>query len=145
MKVDVTRVIAHPPHAIFAIVSDPANRPRWQANTSGVEVLTPPPSGLGTRWREESRGIGTVRAEVVGFEPDALWVEAGKAEGGEGRVTVRLHPEGGSTRLEVTVELHLKGMRRIMEGVIEPIVARQLPEDLARLEALLDAGGGSPA
>ena len=97
--------------------------------------------GVGTRWRETSRGIGLVEAEVVGFAPATLWEEAGTADGGEGRITVRLAPgDGGSTRVSMTVELHLKGLRRVMEGALGPIVERQLPQDLARLEALLDAG-----
>lgn len=145
MRVEVERVIAHPVDRVFAVVSDPPSRPRWQENTSGVEVLTPGPAGLGTRWREQSKGIGTVEAEVVGFEPDRLWEESGTADGGAGRITVRMEPEGeGSTRVQVVVELHLKGLRRVMEGALEPIVARQLPKDLERLEALLGAGDAPP-
>ena len=143
MRVDLEHVIAHPPERVFAVLSDPARRPSWQENTSGVTVLTPGPTALGTRWRETSRGIGVVEAEVVGLEPAALWEESGTADGGEGRITVRLRPEGeGSTHLSVTVELHLKGLRRVMEGALAPIVARQMPEDLARLEAILDGGAG---
>jgi uncharacterized protein YndB with AHSA1/START domain len=145
VRVEVERVIAHPVDRVFAVVSDPPSRPRWQENTSGVEVLTPGPTGLGTRWREQNKGIGTVAAEVVGFEADRLWEESGTADGGAGRITVRMEPDGeASTRVQVVVELHLKGLRRVMEGALEPIVARQLPKDLERLEALLDAGGAPP-
>lgn len=145
MRVEVERVIAHPVDRVFAVVSDPPSRPRWQENTSDVEVLTPGPAGLGTRWRERSRGIGAVAAEVVGFESGRLWEESGTADGGTGRITVRTEPEGGgSTRVHVVVEIHLKGLRRVMEGALEPVVARQLPKDLERLEALLDAGGAPP-
>lgn len=84
MRVEVERVIAHPVDRVFAIVSDPPSRPRWQENTSGVEVLTPGPAGLGTRWREQSKGIGAVSAEVVGFEAGRLWEESGTADGARG-------------------------------------------------------------
>jgi uncharacterized protein YndB with AHSA1/START domain len=140
MRVDLEHVIAHPPERVFAVLCDPARRPAWQENTSDVTVLTPGPSGLGTRWRETSRGIGLIEAEVVGFAPGELWEEAGRADAGDGHVTVRLRPEGeGSTHVTMTVEIHLKGLRRVMEGALEPIVTRQMPADLARLEALLDA------
>lgn len=142
MRVEVERVIAHPVDRVFAIVSDPPSRPRWQENTSGVEVLTPGPAGLGTRWREQSKGVGAVAVEVVGFEADRLWEESGTADGGIGRITVRMEPEGeGSTRVHVVAELHLKGLRRVMEGALGPIVARQIPKDLEQLETLLDGGG----
>ena len=140
MRVDHEHVIAHPADRVFAILSDPARRPLWQENTSGVVILTPGPTALGTRWREQNRGLGTVAAEVVGFEPAALWEEAGTADGGEGRLTVRLRSGGGgATHLTMTVELRLKGLRRVMEGALQPIVVRQVPENLARLAALLDA------
>lgn len=144
MRVEVEHTVAHPPARVFAVICDPARRTLWQENTSDVEILTPGPVVVGTRWRETTRGIGRVEAEVVALERDALWEEAGEADGGSGRITVRLRPEGeGATRVSVTVELHLKGLRRVMEGALQPIVARQLPDDLRRLEALL--GAGDPA
>jgi hypothetical protein len=42
----------------------------------------------------------------------------------------------------MTVELHLKGLRRVMEGALQPIVARRMPQDLTRLDALLAAAPG---
>lgn len=140
MRVDVERVIHQPAEAIFAVVSDPPSRPLWQENTSAVEILTAGPVGLGTRWRESSRGIGLVQVEVVGFEENALWKEAGSADAGTGSVTVRLRDEGaGATRVSVSVEVRLRGARRLMERALEPAVRRQLPADLGRLDALLSA------
>lgn len=141
MRVDLEHVVAHLVDRVFAVMSDPASRPLWQENTSDVEVLTPGPTALGTRWRETSRGIGTVHAEVVGFEENALWEEAGTAAGGAGHVSVRFRPEGETaTRLVVGVEVHLKGARRLMEPALAPLVSRQMLSDLTRLEALLSAG-----
>jgi len=143
MRIDLESVVAHPVERVFAVMSDPARRPQWQENTSNVEILTPGPTALGTRWREASRGIGAVEVVVVGFEACALWQEAGTAGGGDGRVTVRFATDGeGATRLTITVEVRLRRLRRVMAGALQPIVARQMPKDLARLEALLDAVNG---
>ena len=140
MRIDLEHVVGHPVEQVFAAMSDPARRALWQESTSDVELLTPGPAGLGTRWREITRGIGTVTAEVVGFEENALWEEAHTADGGRGQVTVRFRPEGeAATHLTLTAELHLSGMKRLLEPVLEPVVRRQMPSDLARLEALLDA------
>lgn len=142
MRVDLEHVLAHPPERVFAVLADPARRPEWQESTSDVVVLTPGPPGLGTRWRETGAGIGVIEAEVVGFVPGELWEETGSADGGEGRITVRLRPEGGGTHVSMTVELHLKGLRRVMEGALQPIVARRMPQDLERLDALLAPAPG---
>ena len=134
MRVDFEHVVAHPVERVFAAMSDPSRRALWQEGTSDVELLTPGPAGLGTRWRETSRGVGTVALEVVGFARDALWEEAGVADGGEGRVTVRFRPDGAAaTHLAITVELHLKGMKRLVEPALAPVISRQMPSDLARL------------
>lgn len=140
MELDLEHVVAHPPARVFAVLRDPAMRPRWQQNTSDVRDVSPGPTTLGTTWSETTRGVGDVRLEVTGFEPDALWEEAGRAEGGRARVRVRLHPEGeASTRVEIHVELRLSGLRRMMEPALAGIVSRQMPDDLRRLEALLSA------
>jgi hypothetical protein len=131
-------------------MSDPRNRPLWQENTRDVEMLTPGPLGLGTRWREHTRGIGLVEGEVVGFEPDSLWEERGEADGGTGRVRVGFAPEGeASTRLTIHVHLSLRGAKRLLEPALGPMVHHQMPRDLGRLDALIagraDDQGGSPS
>ena len=140
MEVDLEHVVAHPPARVFAALSDPHMRPRWQENTSDVRDVSPGPVAPGTTWTETTRGVGDVRMEVVAMEPDALWEEAGVADGGRARVRVRLAPQGeGATRLAVHVELRLSGLRRVIEPALGGIVSRQMPADLGRLEALLGA------
>jgi uncharacterized protein YndB with AHSA1/START domain len=140
VRVEIEHLLPAPPERVFALLSDPARRPEWQENTGDVELLTPPPTGLGSRWRETQRGVGRVEMEVVGFTPGALWEEAGRAESGGGRITIALRPEGdGATRARVTVELTLRGARRLMGAALAPMVRRQVPADLERLAALLAA------
>ena len=139
MKLRIECVVGHPADRVFAVISDPGNRPLWQGKTSDVEVLTPRPSAVGTRWREQTAGVGTVNAEVVGLEPDVLWQEAGTADAGEALVSVRLSPEGdGATRVSIDVEIRLHGARRMFTSALGPIVSRQMTADLAQLETLLD-------
>lgn len=146
MRVALEHVLAHPPERVFAVLCDPTRRPLWQENTSDVELLTPGPARVGTRWTEVQRGVGPVEAEVVALEPGALWGESGSAHGGGGRVTVALSPRGGgeATHLAIDVELHLRGARRLMEGALAPMVRRQMPRDLERLDALLRGEGAPP-
>ena len=140
MELDLAHVVAHPPPRVFAVLSDPAMRPRWQENTSDVRDVSPGPTSVGTTWSETTRGIGDVRLEVVGLEPDALWEEAGRAHGGRARVSVHLRPESeGSTHLAIHVELTLSGLRRMAGPALAGLISRQMPADLRRLEALLSA------
>ena len=138
VHVEVEQTLSHPVETVFAFMSDPANRPRWQEQTQRVEVLTEGPAGVGTRWRETTTGVGTYEAEVVAFERDRLWVEEADTGQGRGRISVAFAPDGpAATHLSVTVEIHLRGMRRMMGAAIAPLIGRQLPRDLERLDALL--------
>ncbi len=144
MRVELDQVVRHPVERVFAFMADVNNRPIWQENTRDVELLTGGEPGMGTRWRETVKGVGTYEAEVVDFARDELWVEAADLEGGSGRIEVRFAPDGGdgaATRLGIAVEIRLRGTRKLMEPAIAPMIRRQMPTDLARLEVLLDQGG----
>ena len=139
MRLTVERVVGHPADRVFAAISDPGDRPLWRQGTADVEGLTPGPTAVGTRWRETADGVGRVDVEVVALEPDVLWREDGAADAGDLRVTIRLDPEGdGATRIGVEVELHLRGVRRMFETALGPIVSGRMANDLQRLEELLD-------
>ena len=140
MRVDLEHVVAHPPSRVFAFMADVRNRPRWQENTRDVELITEGEPGVGTRWRETVKGIGTYEAECVAFERDARWVEAADLEAGSGRIEVAFAPAdgGAATRVNVTVELSLRGTKRLMEPALGPMIRRQMPSDLERMQALLD-------
>jgi uncharacterized protein YndB with AHSA1/START domain len=146
VKVDLEHVVRHPVARVFAFMADVRNRPRWQENTHDVEPITGGEPGVGSRWRETVRGIGTYEAEVVAFERDRLWIEAADLEAGSGRIEVRFAPEGdgAATRVAVAVDIRLRGTKRLMEPALGPMIRRQMPADLARLEELLaDQDGGA--
>lgn len=140
MRVELEHVVAYPVERVFAVMADVRNRPRWQENTREVELLTAGEPGVGTRWRETSKGIGTYEAEVVAFERDAIWAEAAAPAGGSGRIEVAFAPaghDGRATRLRIVVDISLRGTRKLMEPALGPMIRHQMPSDLGRLEALL--------
>jgi uncharacterized protein YndB with AHSA1/START domain len=138
VRVEIEHRVDAPPERVFAVLADPARRPEWQENTSDVEVLTPGPAGLGARWTETQRGVGRVQVEVVGFAPPTTWNEAGTAHGGGATVSLDLRPDGDcATRVRVTVELTLRGARRLMGPALAPVIRHQVPRDLDRLAALV--------
>jgi uncharacterized membrane protein len=146
VRVDLEHVVGHPVSRVFAAMADVRNRPIWQENTRDVELLTDGAPGLGTRWRETMKGIGTYEAEVVAFEPGRLWIESADLEAGHGRIEVRFAPEGereDETRLVIMVEIGLRGTKKLMEPALGPMIRRQMPSDLRRLEALLTRDEGA--
>ena len=148
MRVDLEHVVGHPVPRVFAVMADVRNRPIWQENTRDVELLTEGAPGVGTRWRETMKGIGTYEAEVVAFEPDRLWIEAADLEAGHGRIEVRFAPDGeleDGTRLVIMVEMSLRRdeeAHRARARADDPAPDAQRPP---RLEALLTRDAGTAA
>jgi uncharacterized membrane protein len=142
VHVAVEQTLSHPVDAVFRFMADPANRPRWQEHTQRVEMLSEGPAAVGTRWRETTAGLGTYDAEVVALEPGRLWVEEADTSHGHGRISVAFAAEGeAATHVTVTVEINLRGMRRMMGAALAPMISRQLPRDLERLDAVLGGAG----
>jgi len=142
MRVTIEHLVPHPVERVFAVLTDPARRAEWQENTSDVRVEGPLPVAVGTRWTEEQRGVGHVEAEVTALEPGRSYAERGDSRSGTGVVTVSFTPDDGGTRLEMEVELTLKGLKKAIEPALAPMVRAQLPKDLDRLSGILDREAG---
>ena len=146
MRVEVDHVVGAPPDRLYAALADLALRPRWQESTRAVSAVGDGPAGVGARWRRRppSRARRCRRSSAA--EPARRWVEAGRAGGGDARIELDLAAEpGGRTRVRATVEMRLRGARRLAEPAIAPMIRRQLPRDLDRLaELALDGGPAGP-
>jgi hypothetical protein len=72
-------------------------------------------------------------------------VEKADLDAGNGRIEVRFAPEGDlgdATRVTIMVEIGLRGTKKLMEPALGPMIGRQMPTDLRRLEALLTRDEG---
>jgi uncharacterized membrane protein len=70
--VEVRRHVAAPVERVWALATDLEGAPRVVRGIESVEVLTPGPFGVGTRWRETRRMFGRSATEemtVTAVEP----------------------------------------------------------------------------
>jgi hypothetical protein len=107
--------VAAPAEDVFAFYCDPAN---WQPTLPtllAVEMLTDPPFGLGTRWRQRRRFLWMAQdsdAEVVGYEPPRelecrIHIPKLAEAGGRLQVAHYMKEEGGGTRWIVGASLEM--------------------------------------
>ena len=75
MKLGFDHVVTCPATAFWAVISDPARRKEWNASVRSLEVLTPGPPAVGTRWREQTWGLGSFTIEIVEYEPPRRFAE----------------------------------------------------------------------
>lgn len=144
VHVEASIIIARPLAEVFAFAADPANDVAWNDPIVATEVLTPDARGVGLRFRHTVRFLGqqfTTTGEVVEFEENAracVRTAGGPLESTGCRLFTSVD---GSTALTVRLDGTARGVLRLGEAVAGKAAQRQLELDLARLKALLEAGG----
>jgi len=93
-----------PPDRMWALASDFARASDRIRAITKVEMLTPGPVGVGTRFREW-RGRQDVDMEIVAWSPPRSYSLRGYAMGTEFTSEVRCVPDGSGTRLEMEIRV----------------------------------------
>ena len=135
--------LGRPADEVFAFVTTPRNWRRWRTSSLGVSGATEHPLGPGEQVTEEFMAAGRrgrVVWTVTAREAPHLWsVEARTAEGGSARLSYRLAPEAGGTRLEqeLSYELPERWLRLLDRVALRRRLAREAGAAARRLEAVL--------
>src|SRR5437773_9392300 len=93
--------VPQPPEKVFALLADVSQTPRWLSRCTGIEILTPPPLGVGSRLRysyKEGGRAGVMDGEVTdlvaGRKLGFLYQDKMMRVG----VHFAMEPSGGGTR-----------------------------------------------
>jgi uncharacterized protein YndB with AHSA1/START domain len=132
-------------HEVASYASDPDNAPRWYANISSVEWVTPPPLRPGTRLAFVARFLGRRLAytyEVVDFVPDRRLVMS-TSEGPFPMETTYEWADDrpGRTRMTLRNRGSPRGLLRLLAPVMAAAVRSANRNDLKRLRSILETGG----
>ncbi len=116
--------IGRSPAAVFALLADPTQIPRWRGDV--VEATALEGSGVGARYTEVLRFMGRASQtfEVLDCDPGRRWsvrAVAGLSLRPVQRFT--LEPRGDGTQLSYEVELAVTGAFRLLT----PLLARMIP------------------
>jgi hypothetical protein len=142
----LTRYVAAPPAAVFAVVADVERLPARIPEIKRVELLPPGPVGVGTKIKETRTMFGkeaTETFEVVVFAPPGRLTLVAVSCGAEFRCEYRFTPDGAGTRLELEIRLRpLTLFARLMAPVgwlLRGVMKRAISRDL---DALAKAAEG---
>lgn len=145
-EIVVTRRLSAPPEAVWAVLTDLEHAPETLRAVTKVELLTPGPYGVGTRWRETRQMWGREATEEI-------WVTASEApsrtvvEANPGKTryttTFTLRPAGSGTQLDVRFTartLRPKPWERVLWKLFGPLGARATRKVLQKdLEDIAEA------
>ena len=142
----IERVIHASPETVFDTAT---NVHEWQAIVPAIEkleVLTPGPVGVGTRFRETRRMFkreATEEMEFVEFERGKRYALLAESHGARYETTFTLTPEGDSTRLSMLFDATpLTRMAKVMTFLTRPLMgkmAEMCGKDLDAIKAHIEA------
>ena len=134
-----------PPDLTWAMASDFANASGRIKGITKVEMVTPGPVGVGTRFREW-RGRQNVDMEVTAWSPPRSYTLRGYAMGTEFSSDIRCVPDGPGTRLEM--EIHVRP-QTVVAKMLSPLLAlmtrvmvKTCTKDLADIAAAAERAAG---
>lgn len=141
-EVSITRSIAAPPERVFAVFSDLEDAAQRIQAIERLELLTPPPVGVGTRFRETRTMFGkraTEEMTITAFDPPRGYDVEAQSHGSKYFTTFRFEPEPGGTRVSMhfeaqplsTVAKLLSPLGKLMLGKLEKECGKDL-DDLKR-------------
>ena len=145
-EMTVRERIAAPPEKVFAVASDFAGAAERIDGILRVEMLTPGPLAVGTRFRETRKMFGKEASEemtVVELDAPRRYVLLAESHGSRYRSELRFEPEGAGTEIVMTfrgepLTLAAKVMSVLMKPMLESMV-KLCARDLADLKRWIEA------
>ncbi|MGY1740375.1 MULTISPECIES: SRPBCC family protein [unclassified Blastococcus] len=147
--VEVRRHVRAPVERVWAVATDLAGAPQVLSGVDAVEVLTPGPFGVGTRWRETRTMMGRSATEemaVTAVEPQRAYTVEAASSGVRYVSTFAFAPAAdGGTDVRMTFGgTPSSAVVRVLAAVTGPLVRRSvtraLDRDLADLAAAAERG-----
>ena len=135
--------IGRPIEDVFAVLTDVEKTERWFPLKVREWWTSEPPHGVGsTRRARVTIGWFTTENDAVAtaYEPPTLAVMRGTSANAPFEATLRFEPAGDGTRVDVTIELSLRGPARLVGGMFARWYGRSWERGLSRLKAMMEAG-----
>lgn len=141
MRIENDLEVRGDPSAVFAYLADIRNEPRWNPWGKQVEMLTPEPIGLGSRFRGTYKRVGVVEQELSTYEPDRRLTYASDTMGGAS-MSFELAPAGSGTRIHLIAEAHLPSVLRFGEPLMAVMMRRHFQDLVTGLQRELGGSTG---
>ena len=134
--------IAAPVGQVFDTVADSRNEPSFNPAMAGVELLTPLPIGLGTRFRARMGRAGTeMLVELTAFDRPHRLGSRTTSSMMETSGTLTFAAEGEGTVMGWDWQVHPKGWMRMLGPLVGPLGGRMERRIWTELKHQLENNG----
>lgn len=148
--IEVTRHVAAPVERVWALATDLAGAPQILSGVDRVEVLTPGPFDVGTRWRETRRMLGRASTEemaVTAVDPHRAYTVEAESSGAHyvSTFTFTASADGGTDVVLTFGARPTTRAARVVAALTGPLARRPVEQalrgDLADLARAAEATG----
>lgn len=135
-------LVARPPAEAFRYVAEFENTAEWDPGIAEATEVTEGPVHVGSRYDVVALFRGKrhrFRYTVTEMLDGRRIVLAGDGDKATSVDSIVVEPgDGGGSRITYEADIHLKGLGRLAEPLLRPMLARTAAEALAGLKATLD-------
>lgn len=134
--------IARDPHAVFAFLTSPEHRPRWDRSVVSETLLSPAPVQVGSTVRTRMRVMGrAIEFDWLVTELDPPVAMAARSVSGTMPTRLRFAFAASDVGCRVTAGIRADpgGMLRLVEPIVAEAARSTLAAGLARARMLLEA------
>jgi len=135
----IETVIRRSPEDVFEFCSDLRSELQWNPRVKYVEKLTDGPVGVGTRYRARWSNSGPTAVEVMRFHRPHLWETNAEARGMGVRFRGTVGDAAPGARYTVYLELHPKGLARLVAPLALLAMRRQDQQHMHRIREALES------
>lgn len=140
-EINMSIEVAASPERVFAIASDVEGSPKVQPKIVSVEMLTPGPMRVGTKWREKRKmGSGDAEAmiEITGFEPGKRYVFQSMSKGPGFTGELAVSARGSGTVLSMTIR-PMGIVARMALWIMGGMLKKEMTSDLECIKRAAEA------
>lgn len=137
MEFTVTVEMAQPLAEVFDYLTDPRQRPEWQASLRSVKLLDEGEPRLGMHWRETTMIGISPEMEITGWESNKSWSEKGQWAGVTGHLQLIFLATDNGTRVTAKVHIDASGPWTLVAWPAGKLGPTAIRSDLDRASRIL--------
>ncbi|CAN5248284.1 SRPBCC family protein [soil metagenome] len=133
--------MARPLAEAFAYVADFSNSAEWDPGIPEARMITDRPVRQGSEFEVVALFRGKRQRfhyVVTAFEAERRIVLTGEGEKARSVDEIKFEPAGADTRIVYVADIRLRGIARVAEPLLAPIMNRMADDALAGLKTVLD-------
>lgn len=136
----LTEHIARPVEEVFAFTTGTQNASRWLGDVTKIEMLTPGPMRVGSKFRETRRIKGKEHSaviEVTEHAPPHRHAASATMMGVTATYHYTFSPHGDGTKIDMKADVHGRGLAKLLVPMVLSTMKKQDGDQLARLKAAM--------